>query len=889
MNYNLSMLRHLLVFLLLSAGANTAFAQAFNTTLRDNLSFPALLNDVWGYVAPDGTEYALVGRRDGLSIVSLADPDDIEEVAFIPGDNSVWRDIKTFGDFAYVVADQGDDGILAVDLTGLPASVSSTFYTTGNAPGTPLLQAHNIYIDEPTGLAYLAGGDINSGGMVIYDVATTPGVPTFVSFAPAVYAHDVYVQNGVMYASEIFGGELTLYDVSDPQNISEMGATTTPFSFTHNAWTETTGDIVFTTDERGNAPVAAYDVSNPGDIQLLDEFRPNRSVGSGVIPHNTHVLDDYLITSYYTDGVEIVDASDPSNMVEIAYYDSWPGGDGGFNGSWGAYPFLPSGLVLSSDIQTGLYVVDVNYQRAARLRGVVTDQITGDELNNVQISISSPLNATANTDALGRYKTGIPSAGAFTVTYSLAGYQPLSFPLTFVNGVEIIQDTFLIPNSIVGVSGSVVSSEDSAPLANAPVSLRGFDGTYEDLTDGSGNVAFGAVFAGDYDAYAGIWGFQDQEQLFVAEQGAAVNFQLDPGYQDGFAIDQGWTISGDASTGIWERGVPVGTSLGSADANPGADATGDVGNLAFVTGNGGGSAGTDDIDGGTTILTSPVFDPSEISNQDVQLAYSYWFFNGGGSGNPDDQMTVSIFNGTDTEVIRIYNNASAISSAWTAETFNFSELSIPLTSTMQVVFAIGDTGNGHVVEGGVDAFSLTELITLPVTLSSFTAVAVAKQTAELQWITTEEVNASHYLVQRSLDGLAYQTVGRVNAVGESSNEQRYTFIDDDAQVGLNYYRLVQYDLDGSNVTSDVRLVTFTEDVTQLQVFPNPANNFIRISGAAAGYGPESLRGAVEIYGSNGQLIRQFATVADGNLDLAELAPGIYLLRVGEKTVRFVKR
>jgi hypothetical protein len=113
----------LLLLVTVCVTTSALFSQAFNTTLRDQLSYGSNLNDVWGYVAPDGTEYALVGVRNGLSIVSLADPDNIVEVAFIAGDNSIWRDIKTFGTYAYVVADQGDDGLVIHDLSGLPGSV----------------------------------------------------------------------------------------------------------------------------------------------------------------------------------------------------------------------------------------------------------------------------------------------------------------------------------------------------------------------------------------------------------------------------------------------------------------------------------------------------------------------------------------------------------------------------------------------------------------------------------------------------------------------------------------------------------------------------------------------------------------------------------------------
>ncbi len=427
---------------------------AFNTTLRDHLNYNPVgqaaqannsLNDVWGYVAPDGTEYALVGLRNRVSIVSLADPDNIVEVANVPGDYSIWRDIKTYGQFAYVVADQGtsDDGILAIDLSNLPTSVSSVSYNTGNTSGADLTRAHNIFIDETTGLAYVAGSNVNSGGMVIYDIATTPGVPTFVSFAPNVYAHDVYVQGGVMYASEIYIGKITLYDVDDPNNITQMGTQSTPYTFTHNAWSSADGSVVFTTDEKGNASTAAYDVSDPNDITLLDEFRPARSVGTNTVPHNVHVWDDYLIISHYTDGVEIVDATDPANMVEIAYYDSWSGNDGGGNGSWGAYPFLPSGLVLSSDINSGLYVFDVDYQRASRLTGTVTDLATGAVLNNVTITISDPSGTTSGTIATGKYKTGIATDGIINVTYSLPGYVSQTIAVNFQRGIESLQDVVL--------------------------------------------------------------------------------------------------------------------------------------------------------------------------------------------------------------------------------------------------------------------------------------------------------------------------------------------------------------------------------------------------------------------------------------------------------------
>lgn len=435
------------LFALLFLFAPSGRAQsAFNTILRDQLDYTDLLSDVWGYVAPDGTEYALVGLRNSISIVSLDDPDNIVEVANVPSDFSVWRDIKTYGNHAYVVADQNtsDEGILVIDLSNLPTSVTAQRFNSGNTPGTNLTRAHNIYIDEVTGLAYIAGANVNSGGMVIYDVATTPGVPTFEAYAPATYAHDVYVVNDVMYASEIFLGQMALYDVSDPANISIQGTIQTPNTFTHNIWATSNGVYAFTTDERANAPTAAYDVSDPLDMELLGEFRPARSLNTNTIPHNVHVKDNFLVISHYTDGVEIVDATDPGNMVEVGFYDSWTGANGNFNGVWGAYPFLPSGLVLASDITNGLFVIEVDYKLAARLKGVVTDQTTGALLNNVTVTIASPESPTTGTKALGEYKMGQATAGTYSVTFSLPDYLPLTVDVELVNGAELILNVSLL-------------------------------------------------------------------------------------------------------------------------------------------------------------------------------------------------------------------------------------------------------------------------------------------------------------------------------------------------------------------------------------------------------------------------------------------------------------
>ena len=386
-----------------------------NIELVGQMPYDVLLNDIWGYQAKDGTEYALVGLRTGISIVSLEDPANPEEKAFVPGPFSIWRDLKTFNEFAYVVADQSGttEGLLVIDLRQLPDSVSY-FNWKPTVQDRVLEKCHNLYIDE-RGIVYLAGCNVNNGGVFMADVANESGQPNFIGPATQEYAHDVYVQDGQLYASEIYSGELGIYDVSDVDAPSIISLAATPFRFTHNAWASKDGKTVFTTDERANAPVAAFDISNPGNARLLDQFRPLKTIDQGVIPHNVHVIENWLAISYYTDGAVIVDASRPDNLIEVGNYDTSPDFQSGFHGAWGAYPFLPSGHLLIADIENGLFVLKPDYVKACYLEGVVSNKITGQNLKGVSVNILAEQDNQTASDAFGAYQTGIAQAGNYIV------------------------------------------------------------------------------------------------------------------------------------------------------------------------------------------------------------------------------------------------------------------------------------------------------------------------------------------------------------------------------------------------------------------------------------------------------------------------------------------
>ncbi|MEO1257634.1 MAG: choice-of-anchor B family protein [Bacteroidota bacterium] len=689
--------------------ATMAFSQ-LNMTLLDQIDYGPNANDIWGWVDPDdGTEYALVGLVNGFSIVDLTDPTDIQEVIRIDGPSSTWRDIKTWGDHIYVT-NETSNGVLVVDMTDAPNNIT-WFDWTPDIPGLGTLsRCHNLYIDE-FGYCYLSGCNLNSGGMLIVDVFSDPGNPQYVSAAPPVYSHDVYVRDNKMFASEIYVGNMTIYDVSDKQNIVQLGTQNTPFNFTHNVWLNDAGDVAFTTDEKANAPVAAYDISDYSDIVELDQFLPIETLGEGVIPHNVHVWEDWLIISYYTDGGIIADASRPDNIIEVGNWDTFLGSSGGFSGVWGAYPFLPSGLVLLTDIGTGLYVCGADYVRACWLEGKVTNMATGAPIFGASVSINSQQANFATTDFIGEYKTGQALPGSFDVTFTASGFYPKTVSADLENGILTILNVELEPLTSFSVSGQTIRQEDGSPAAGASVFFDG-DQDFEIFSDANGNFTIDDVIIGDYTIYAGGWGFLLEviDNYTVDGTNGPLTIELTRGYQDDFATDLGWTTSGTAERGQWERGEPIGTFTGGgAIVNPEFDIDSDFGDQCYVTDNRGGDVSDFDVDNGTVILTSPPMDLTTYG--DPVVSYNTWFWQGGPFGTPNDALEVRVSNGIEEVVLEIITNSA---SSWNP-TASFRLLDyIDLTDNVQVIFETSDLpGSGNWVEAAVDAFLVVDEAAYP--------------------------------------------------------------------------------------------------------------------------------------------------------------------------------
>ncbi len=700
------MLKNTLCVLVLAMFSITAFAQNLNVSLVGHLQYTEDANDIWGYKdAVTGVEYAIIGLNGGTSIVSLANPANPVQVAYVAGASSIWRDIKTWGHYAYVTTDVGADGLTVIDLSNLPNGVTFTNWKptlTVNGQAGTLNKAHNIWIDE-NGYAYISGANLGNGGVMILDVHTTPGQPVYLGTTPVNYSHDCYARGDTLYTADLYAGIFSIYDVSDKANPLFLGSNPTNFSFTHNLWLSDNGQILYTTDEKPNAPVGAYDVSNPANVVELDQFKPLQTLGQGVIPHNVHVWEDYLIVSYYTDGLILVDGSRPGNLIEVGNFDTYLSGTTGFNGSWGAYPYLPSGLILVSDINSGLYVFQPNYVRACWLEGVVSDASNGNLINNASIEIAGTLASDA-TDVFGTYATGLATSGTYSVQVTAVGYVTQIVTVALANGQLTIKDFQLTPLVPFTINGQVVD-EQGIPVQNALVAINSAAINYNFTTDGNGDFS-SSMFNGIYDVVAGKWGFKAKllQDTLLDLATANIVIQLETGYKDEFALDLGWTTTSTAQTGAWQRGTPNGTSdVTYGQVAPGDDVATDIGADCYVTGNNGATVADDDVDNGIVRLLSPFFDGTIFTQPHISLAT--WFVNVGGSGTPNDELVLQIYNGTTTVTMETITTSNP---SWTLKDYRLSDYITP-SSTMRFIVQTSDLqGSGHIVDAGIDDFEVYE-------------------------------------------------------------------------------------------------------------------------------------------------------------------------------------
>ncbi len=360
-------------------------------------------NDIWGYVDCDGNEYAILGSARYTHFINVSNPQNVVETnRFEETINSIWRDYKTYQTYAYGVADQGNEGLAIFDLSNLPNSVSRI--TLDNSVFN---QAHNIYIDEENHRLYVAGAN---SGLIVYDLENNPAEPELLAIADLSsgggYVHDVFVRNNIAYCSHGWNGYY-VWDFTNPSNPQILASVPTN-GYNHSSWLTDDNQYAIVAEEvPSGLPLLVIDLSNlnNGEIEVVKDFKEPllTPTDDNNTPHNPFIRGNHLVVSYYEDGVQVFDISNPLNPTRIAHYDTRPLNTqyNGTTGNWGVYPFLPSGTILASDTQTGLFVLNPDY---GTIPPIAFDQ--NPSVNWVDDSDISSCDAkTANLEVSGSAQT----------------------------------------------------------------------------------------------------------------------------------------------------------------------------------------------------------------------------------------------------------------------------------------------------------------------------------------------------------------------------------------------------------------------------------------------------------------------------------------------------
>ena len=374
---------------------------------KETIGGQAGLNDLWAWEDPmTGSEYALVGRVDGVSFVDVTDPLNpvyIGELA-TPSETSIWRDIKVFGDYAFIVADQTNIGIQIFDLSQLrsvtnpPVSFSETLHYD------EFVGAHNIAINEDTGFAYAVLGS-GCPGLHMVDI-NDPLNPTFAGcFSDQERSHDVQC---VVYSGpdtehqgkEICVGSneslLGIVDVTTKSTPVPLSTSTYPTSsYIHQGWFTEDQRYFLQNDELDDAASVGY---RTVVWDLLDLDSPEIvTIFTGPVDatdHNLYIRDNYAYLANYQSGMRVLDITDIANPREIAFFDTFPfNDDEGFGGAWTAYPLLSSGNILVNSAEQGLFVLRMAETDVAidSPEGIPTDiQLAQNYPNPVQDKTTFP-------------------------------------------------------------------------------------------------------------------------------------------------------------------------------------------------------------------------------------------------------------------------------------------------------------------------------------------------------------------------------------------------------------------------------------------------------------------------------------------------------------------
>jgi len=340
-------------------------------------------SDIWGWVDPAShREFAILGCESGTSFIDVTDPMRPGVLGYLYGSSNdpvIWRDIKVYQHYAFIGSESSGHGLQVFDLHQL-------LPLTPIGPGTPMRQfthtahygefgsSHNININEDTGYLYAVGSKTcGGGGLHIVDIRN-PTNPQFAGcFSADGYTHDTqcitYDGPDTRYKGQEIcfcynEDTLTIVDVSNKSSLVMLSRIPYETSqYTHQGWLSSDRthllmddelDEIFGSGTDGHTRTLIWNVEDLTKPVWVNTFYS----AARSIDHNQYTHNGRAYQSNYCSGLRVVDVSSIPHVSAVGFFDLAPDCDDvDWWGTWSNFPFFPSGNLIVSSIERGLFVL----------------------------------------------------------------------------------------------------------------------------------------------------------------------------------------------------------------------------------------------------------------------------------------------------------------------------------------------------------------------------------------------------------------------------------------------------------------------------------------------------------------------------------------------------